>query len=80
MPCFAANHHRVLFTGEVLLYRQFRIELLPQLIKVNCLQVGAEFDFTLLRLQFAQNQLEQGGFAYPVGSDDTDPVTANDGR
>src|SRR3546814_111811 len=61
-----------------------RVPVLAQrravLVEVGHLQLGADADLAGLRLQVAQQQLEQGGLAAAVGADQADAVAAQDGR
>src|SRR3546814_278482 len=58
-----------------------RVPVLAQrravLVEVGHLQLGADADLAGLRLQVAQQQLEQGGLAAAVGADQADAVAAN---
>src|SRR5690606_23675031 len=51
----------------------------PVLVEVGDLQLGADADLADLRLQVAQQQLEQRRLAAAIGADQADAVAAQDG-
>ena len=52
------------------------VDLVAELVEVDDLELGAEFDGTLLWLETAKQELEQGGLTASVGPDDADLVPA----
>ena len=60
--------------GERRLFVQHGAEL----VEIGEIELGAESHLTLVRLDLAQDQLEQGGLAAAVGSDQADLVAAQD--
>src|SRR5690606_24736851 len=64
--------------GEVVDHRLLQLQLVTQLVEIRHFQLGTDLDAATGRLQFAQQQLEQGGLAGAVGTQQTDTVAALD--
>ena len=60
--------------------RRVQVERVAHLVEVGHLQVGALPDLAAVGRQLAEDQLEQGGLAGAVGTDQADLVAAQDGR
>ena len=56
-----------------------QVECVAHLVKVRHLQVGTLANFAAVRLQLAQDEFEQGGFARAIGAEQTDFFTTHDG-
>ncbi len=64
-----AHHHFLLALPDVVHHGLLGIELLAVLIEVGHFQIGAPFDRATTWAQLAQQQLDQGRLATPVGAD-----------
>ena len=60
-------------------WRRLPIQCRAHLVEIGHLQVGAALDVAAVRLQRAQDQLQQRGFAGAIGPDQADLVAAQDG-
>ena len=50
----------------------------PRLVEIDGFEVGPQFDRALVGRELAEQDLDQGGLARPVGADDGQPVAADD--
>ncbi len=78
MLAAAADLDLIAAADDVIAHTAVGIELGAELIEIGHLEIGAEPDLTRVRLQLAQQQLEQRRFAGTIGADDPDPVAAQD--
>ncbi|OEU60701.1 MAG: hypothetical protein BA870_02835 [Desulfuromonadales bacterium C00003094] len=53
--------------------------MFTQLVEIEHLKIGAELYLALLRIQFSEQQLEQGRLAGAIGTDYTDAVATQYG-
>ena len=60
--------------------RRQRVELLAQLVEIRDMEVDALAHGSPVRLDFAQDELQQRALARAVGSDEADPVAADHAR
>ena len=74
----AVDDHRVASVSHVLPHGLLRVELFPELVEVENLQVAAEADGSLLRRQVAEEQAQQRGLSRTVRADDADLVPPHD--
>ena len=61
--------HSVVLVAEVLLHGPLIIELVSQLVEVQRMQLGSQAHVARLRLQFTEQEAQQGGLAATVGPD-----------
>ena len=66
--------------ADEILQRRIQIQLFALLVKIRHLQVAALAHPSGVGGQFAQQHLEQGGFASAVGADQADLVASQDGQ
>ncbi len=78
MHVAAIDRDMVGATGEIVLHGFFRVELLAQLVEVGNLDLRSRLHLAVIRLQLAQQDLQQGGFADAVRADQADAVAAHD--
>jgi hypothetical protein len=80
MPRRTAHKDGVIAVGDIILECSVFIKLRPELIEVGDLQSGAQAAPTLLRAQRSEEYFEKRRLPRPVGADNADLVTADDGR
>lgn len=78
MPLLAVDGHGVVAVGDVVHDRLVGIKRGSELIKVAHLKPGAVANAPFRRLDFAEQQAQQGGFAHAVVADKPDAVAALD--
>ena len=78
MPAIAIDLDEITTFGNVIDNGFFRLKLVTQLIKISHLQFGAAVNLAAVRLQLAQQELEQRALAAPVITDQANAVTTND--
>ena len=71
--------NRLITIGDILFDGFSIVQLIAQLVEISNLQIGPQANSPRVRLQFAEQDFQQGGFATAIATDHTNFVTAHDG-
>ena len=77
MLLHASDFHPLAARGDGIRYGLFEVKLGAELIEIRDMEIRAEADRALIRLEFSEEHLDECALSRPVRSDQAEAVTAH---